>query len=152
MKIFMTVFCLTVLTTDCASTKAGLSKVKPKAENNVFIYKKYSRGFYNEFHIGEEKITSYLNYQKTEISEKSTAKKDWEYCLKLLKDIDLKNFSDLKAPSDLRQTDRVLHGVLTLKIKEKDFIASCHFDHGNPPEKIKVLVEHLLDISGAESH
>ena len=72
----MTFFCLTVLTTDCASTKAGLSKVKPKAENNVFIYKKYSRGFYNEFYIGEEKITSYLNYQKTEISEKSTGKKD----------------------------------------------------------------------------
>ena len=43
--------------------------------------------------IGEEKITSYLNYQKTEISEKSTGKKHWEYCLKLLKDIDLKNFS-----------------------------------------------------------
>lgn len=152
MKIFITVFCLTVLATDCASTKAGLSTLEPKAEKTVFIYKKYTRGFYNEFHIGEEKITSYLNYQKTEISEKSTGEKHWEYCLKLLKDIDLKNFSYLKAPSNLRQTDRVLHGVLTLKIKEKDFIASCHFDHGNPPEKIKVLVEHLLDISGAESH
>lgn len=152
MKIFITVFCLTVLATDCASTKAGLSTLEPKAEKTVFIYKKYTRGFYNEFHIGEEKITSYLNYQKTEISEKSTGKKHWEYCLKLVKDIDLKNFSYLKAPSNLRQTDRVLHGVLTLKIKEKDFIASCHFDHGNPPEKIKVLVEHLLDISGAESH
>jgi hypothetical protein len=143
---------LTVLATDCASTKAGLSTLEPKAEKTFFIYKKYTRGFYNEFHIGEEKITSYLNYQKTEISEKSTGKKHWEYCLKLLKDIDLKNFSYLEAPSNLRQTDRVLHGVLTLKIKEKDFIASCHFDHGNPPEKIKVLVEHLLDISGAESH
>jgi|TARA_B100001063_G_scaffold229143_1_gene241117 hypothetical protein len=152
MKIFITVFCLTVLATDCASTKAGLSTLEPKAEKTFFIYKKYTRGFYNEFHIGEEKITSYLNYQKTEISEKSTGKKHWEYCLKLLKDIDLKNFSYLEAPSNLRQTDRVLHGVLTLKIKEKDFIASCHFDHGNPPEKIKVLVEHLLDISGAESH
>ena len=152
MKIFITVFCLTVLATDCASTKAGLSTLEPKAEKTFFIYKKYTRGFYNEFHIGEEKITSYLNYQKTEISEKSTGKKHWEYCLKLLKDIDLKNFSYLEAPSNLRQTDRLLHGVLTLKIKEKDFIASCHFDHGNPPEKIKVLVEHLLDISGAESH
>tara|TARA_B100001059_G_scaffold100045_2_gene99681 strand:+ start:2092 stop:2550 length:459 start_codon:yes stop_codon:yes gene_type:complete len=152
MKIFITVFCLTVLATDCASTKAGLSTLEPKAEKTFFIYKKYTRGFYNEFHIGEEKITSYLNYQKTEISKKSTGKKHWEYCLKLLKDIDLKNFSYLEAPSNLRQTDRVLHGVLTLKIKEKDFIASCHFDHGNPPEKIKVLVEHLLDISGAESH
>ncbi len=152
MKIFITVFCLTVLATDCASTKAGLSTLEPKAEKTCFIYKKYTRGFYNEFHIGEEKITSYLNYQKTEISEKSTGKKHWEYCLKLLKDIDLKNFSYLEAPSNLRQTDRLLHGVLTLKIKEKDFIASCHFDHGNPPEKIKVLVEHLLDISGAESH
>ena len=152
MKIFITVFCLTVLATDCASTKAGLSTLEPKAEKTFFIYKKYTRGFYNEFHIGEEKITSYLNYQKTEISEKSTGKKHWEYCLKLLKDIDLKNFSYLKAPSNLRQTDRVLQGVLTLKIKEKDFMASCHFDHGNPPEKIKVLVEHLLDISGAESH
>jgi hypothetical protein len=98
MKIFITVFCLTVLATDCASTKAGLSTLEPKAEKTFFIYKKYTRGFYNEFHIGEEKITSYLNYQKTEISEKSTAKKDWEYCLKLLNDIDLKNFSDLKAP------------------------------------------------------
>ena len=57
MKYLITIFCLTLLNTDCASTKAGLSKIKPKAENNVFIYKKYSRGFYNEFHIGEEKIT-----------------------------------------------------------------------------------------------
>ena len=152
MKYLITIFCLTLLNTDCASTKAGLSKIKPKAENNVFIYKKYSRGFYNEFHIGEEKITSYLNYQKTEISEKSTAKKEWEYCLKLLNDIDLQNFSDLKAPSNLRQTDRVLHGTLSIEIFEKDFTASCHFDHGNPPEKIKALVEHLLHISGAESH
>ena len=152
MKIFITVFCLTVLATDCASTKAGLSTLEPKAEKTFFIYKKYTRGFYNEFHIGEEKITSYLNYQKTEISEKSTGKKHWEYCLKLLKDIDLKNFSYLEAPSNLRQTDRVLHGVLTLKITEKDFISSCHFDHGTPPEKIKVFVEYLLHISGAESH
>ena len=152
MKIFITAFCLTLLTTNCSSNKARLSTLKPKIENNVFIYKKYSRGFYNEFRIGEEKITSYLNYQKTEISEKSTVEKDWEYCLKLLNDINLNNFSDLKAPSNLRQTDHVLHGVLTIKIKEKDFTASCHFDHGNPPEKIKVLVEHLLYISGSESN
>ena len=150
MKIFITFFCITLLTTDCASTKARLTNLKPKVENKVFIYKKYSRGFYNEFHIEEEKITSYLNYQKTKIFEKSTAEKDWEYSLKLLNDINLKNFSDLKAPSNLRQTDGVLHGVLT--IKEKDFIASCHFDHGNPPEKIKVLVEHLLYISSGESN
>ena len=150
MKIFITFFCMTLLTIDCASTKARLTTLKPKVENKVFIYKKYSRGFYNEFHIEEEKITSYLNYQKTKISEKSTAEKDWEYSLKLLNDINLKNFSDLKAPSNLRQTDGVLHGVLT--IKEKDFITSCYFDHGNPPEKIKVLVEHLLYISSGESN
>ena len=151
MKYLITIFCLTLLNTYCAPNKTKLGALLPKAENTVFIYKKYSRGFYNEFHIGEEKIISYLNYQKTKVSEKITEKKDWEYCLKLLNNIDLKGFSDLEAPSNLRQTDRVLHGTLSIEISEKDFTASCHFDHGNPPEKIKALVEHLLHISGAES-
>jgi hypothetical protein len=151
MKYLITIFCLTLLNTDCAPNKTKLGALLPKAENTVFIYKKYSRGFYNEFQIGEEKIISYLNYQKTKVSEKSTEKKDWEYCLKLLNNIDLKAFLDLEAPSNLRQTDRVLHGTLSIEIFEKDFTASCHFDHGNPPERIKALVEHLLHISGAES-
>ena len=152
MKYIITIFCLTLLNTDCAPNKTKLGTLSPKAENTVFIYKKYSRGFYSEFHIGEEKIISYLNYQKTKVSEKITEKKDWEYCLKLLNNIDLKGFSDLEAPSNLRQTDRVLHGTLSIEIFEKDFKASCHFDHGNPPKKIKALVEHLLHISVAKSH
>jgi|TARA_B100001093_G_scaffold181251_1_gene173991 hypothetical protein len=151
MKYLITFFCLTLLNTDCTSNKLRLEALS-KAKNTIFIYKKYSRGFYNEFQIGEEKITSYLNYQKTKFSEKKTGKKNWEMCLKLLKDIDLTGFSDLEAPSNLRKTDRVLHGTLSLEVHEKDFTGSCHFDHGNPPKKIKALVEHLLHISGAESH
>ena len=151
MKYLITIFCLTLLNTDCASNKVRVGAQFPEAENTVFIYKKYSRGFYNEFHIEKEKITSYLNYKKTKFSEKSIEKKDWKYCLKLLNNIDLKGFPYLEAPSNLRQTDRALHGALSIEIFEKDFTTSCHFDHGNPPEKIKALVEHLLHISGAET-
>ena len=71
MKYLITFFCLTLLNTDCTSNKLRLEALS-KAKNTIFIYKKYSRGFYNEFQIGEEKISSYLNYQKTKFSEKKT--------------------------------------------------------------------------------
>ena len=55
MKIFMTVFCLTVLTTDCDSTKVGLSTLKPKVENNVFIYKNTPEASTTSFTLEKKK-------------------------------------------------------------------------------------------------
>ncbi|MDG1778275.1 MAG: hypothetical protein P8H23_02900 [Flavobacteriaceae bacterium] len=146
MKTLLTFVCFTLLSTQCVSKKATNKQVDPNAKEVVFIYKYYTRGFYKEHHMNQEKIKTFLDYSKTKFTEKDVIPMDWTNALDLLTKIDLKEFENLEAPSSLRHTDRVQHGELTIKINNTTF-RSRNFDHGNPPKKIKSIVAQLLSMS-----
>ena len=146
MKTLLTFICFTLLSTECVSKKALDNQVDPITKEVVFVYKYYTRGFYKEHHVAQEKIITFLDYGKTKFTEKEVIPMDWANAIDLLTKIDLTAFENLEAPSSLRHTDRVQHGELTIKINNTTF-RSRNFDHGNPPEKIKSIVTQLLTMS-----
>ena len=147
MKFLVSYLCFTMLNAQCASIKTVFNNTTSNKKNTIFIYKQYSRGFYKEVHISASKAKTYHNHQKTEITEKALSQKEWEQCFVLSKTINLSELETFKAPSNLRQTDRVHHGELIVENGTYNIKSRCFFDHGNPPTEIKLLVDHLLHIS-----
>ena len=151
MKTLLSFICLALLSTECVSKKTLDNQVDPNNKEIVFVYKYYTRGFYKEHHVGQEKIITFLDYAKTKFTEKDVIPMDWANAINLLTKIDLTAFENLEAPSSLRHTDHVQHGELTIKINNTTF-RSRNFDHGNPPEKIKSIVTQLLTmIEGSQN-
>ena len=146
MKFLFTLICFAFVNTQCASKRIKSSEKITENKKAVFIYKHYTRGFYKEHHIKEDKILTYLDYQKKQFTEKEITPMYWAKCLALLTKIDLDEFVKLEAPSGLRHTDKVQHAELTIKINNTTF-SSRSFDHENPPNDIKSLVNHLLYLS-----
>ena len=147
MKFLISYLCFTMLSVQCASNKTVDDNTTSNQKNTIFIYKQYSRGFYKEVHISASRVKTYHNYQKTEITEKALSQKEWEQCFELSKTVNLSELETIKAPSNLRQTDRVHHGELIVENGTNNIKSRCFFDHGNPPTEIKLLVDHLLHIS-----
>ena len=146
MKFLFTLICFVFVNTKCASKRIKSSENITENKKAVFIYKHYTRGFYKEHHIKEDKILTYLDYQKKEFTEKEMTPMDWAKCLELLTKIDLVGFEKFEAPSDLRFGDAAQNAELTIVINNTTF-KSRGFDHGNPPKEIKPLVNHLLYLS-----
>lgn len=146
MKLMLSLLCFTFLNTQCATKNINDLGTTSDDKNAIFEYKYYTRGFYKEHHISEEKIITYLDYKKEKFVEKKITPLDWAKCLELLTQIDFDGFENLNAPSGLRHTDKVQHAELTLKINNSTF-KSRAFDHGNPPKDLKSLVDHLLYLS-----
>ncbi|MEC8537098.1 MAG: hypothetical protein VXY75_06915 [Bacteroidota bacterium] len=147
MKFLISYLCFAMLSVQCASNKTVDDNTTSNQKNTIFIYKQYSRGFYKEVHISASRVKTYHNYQKTEITEKALSQKEWEQCFALSKNVNLGELETIKAPSNLRQTDRVHHGELIVENGTYNIKSRCFFDHGNPPTEIKLLVDHILHIS-----
>jgi hypothetical protein len=126
----------------CASKKSAINETL-QDDSIAFVYKQYTRGFYREYHIKKNTITSYIDYKKTSSETQKTIPMDWATCLELLTALDLNAINALNAPSDLRRTDKVHHAEITITIHPNTF-RSSNFDHGNPPKAIKPLVDHLV--------
>lgn len=146
MKLLLSFFCFTILSTQCISKKSSHQKRDFITEEVVFIYTYYSRGFYKEHQLSSEKMITYHDGNKTKFTEKTVIPMDWAKSLDLLIKLDLKRFENLEAPSHFRKTDRVPYAELTLKINNTAF-RSLSFDHGNPPKQIKALITQLLYMS-----
>lgn len=149
MKFLLTFFCITILSTQCVSNKLH------KQSNNdnrkvVMVYKYYTRGYYKEHHVQQNKVKTFLDYAKSKFTYREVVPIDWAKALDLLNRIDFKEFENLEAPSNDRHTDQVQHGELTIKINTSTF-RSRSFDHGNPPDQIKALVTHLLYMSEGDA-
>ena len=59
MKTLLTFICFTLLSTECVSKKALDNQVNPNTKEVVFVYKYYTRGFYKEHHVKQEKIITF---------------------------------------------------------------------------------------------
>ena len=147
MKFLISYLCFTMLSVQCASNKTVDDNTTSNQKNTIFIYKQYSRGFYKEVHISASRVKTYDNYQKTAITEKALSQKEWEQCFALSKNVNLSELETIKAPSNLRQTDRVHHGELIVENGTYNIKSRCFFDHRNTPTEIKLLLDHLLHIS-----
>lgn len=134
MKLIFNSLLLFLIFNSCAAQK-----------NNTLIlnYEAHTRGNSVKISVDSEKVI-FTNFESEKTYPINTKK--WKEIQNLVKNIDLNSIRDLKAPSIKSHTDAAL--IASLKITEGDkFYESSTFDHGNPPKKLKVLVDKLFELA-----
>ncbi|NMH86928.1 hypothetical protein [Flavivirga algicola] len=115
-------------------------------QNTLLIeYSARSRGIYKNIKINKKTI-SIINKREAAVFTKPCSKAHWDSLLKVLKPIDVKNISHLKAPSQNRFFDGAAIARLKIVYNGNTYETQA-FDHGNPPEEIAALVKEILSIS-----
>ena len=145
MKLLFTCFTLIVIACNSAKTSNDNSLKEFEQHKLSLIYQAHTRGFFEEISISEKLVVLFKDYEKLKPINGTISAKEWETCIDLVNAIDLKSISQLTAPSNLRQTDRVPFAHLSI-IKKGDTIKSSDFDHKNPPKELKALVDLILSI------
>lgn len=108
-------------------------------------YQITSRGIFEYIHISESTIYYSTDRGLKSVHNYSNNKDDWAEINTLIEAIDLESLRKLEAPSNNRATDTVAEATLTIKMGDVLHISPA-FDHGNPPEDIKALVNKVLSI------
>ncbi len=72
-------------------------------------------------------------------------KSQWDEIKELISKIDVDEIENLEAPSNGSHTDRALVATLSITIGDKTY-ESVNFDHGNPPNELKKLIDKLFEI------
>ena len=145
MKLLITCFTLIVIACNSAKTSNDNSLKELGQHELTVIYQAHTRGFFEEISISEKLVVLFKDYEKLKPINGTISAKEWKACIDLVNAIDLKSISQLTAPSNLRQTDRVPFAHLSI-IKKGDTIKSSDFDHKNPPKELKALVDLILSI------
>jgi len=145
MKLLIT--CLTLIVLACNSAKTpNDNSLKELGQHELtVIYQAHTRGFFEEISITEKSVILFKDYEKLKPITGTISAKEWKICIDLVEAIDLKSISQLTAPSNLRQSDRVPFAHVSI-IKKGDTIKSSDFDHKNPPKELKELVELIISI------
>ena len=73
------------------------------------------------------------------------SKGQWNEIKELVSEIDVDEIENLKAPSNGSHTDRALVATLSITIDNETY-ESVNFDHGNPPNELKKLIDKLFEI------
>ena len=109
-------------------------------------YEMYSRGSSTTINISPEKIEVISTGLKSDKTSMKLKKEEWDGLVETIKVLDIEKLKDLEAPSDLRASDASPHAVLKLS-KNDTVFETKNFDHGNPPQSIRPLVQAILRLS-----
>ena len=71
---------------------------------------------------------------------------EWDALLSQIEAIELKKLNNMESSTSWQEVDRAPMAGLVVKTMEKKF-ESPSFDHGNPPEEIRPLVDALLELA-----
>jgi len=93
------------------------------------------------------KVTStQVNYKDIEKTiETKTNSNLWEEITTIVKQINLTEIEDFSPPTSDRNVDAALHATLSISIDNLTY-ESQTFDHGNPPDELKSIVEALFKV------
>lgn len=113
---------------------------EPKMDINAIQieYLAYTRGFYTKIKV-EKKIAKIFNDRNEKPIEIKISDQDWETLGAIVKEIDIDEIENLKAPTEKRFYDGAAIAHIKVTYKEKIY-ESAAFDHGAPPLEIKELV------------
>ena len=126
-----------------------------KAENNnqdniTFEYTAISRGFYLTVYISNiDNMLLVTKHRDMKPAKQTYSKEDWDKLIYEMNTLDIKELETIQAPTKAHQYDGA--AIATLKITvNQNVYSTMAFDHGNPPEKIKELVNNLISFSEKE--
>lgn len=114
-------------------------------DNLSIEYTASSRGTYKQIIINKKTISTATKRGEKPVS-KNCNTEDWDHIIKNLKSIEVKNISDIEAPSKAFQYDGAALAILKIHYNDETY-ESSPFDHGNPPKEIAELVKEILSIS-----
>lgn len=116
-------------------------------EDTVIEYSASTRGFYQKITIKDQMVTVSKDKAGNDkpiaikISEST-----WKELVSSYKILDLANLSKLNAPTEKRFHDGA--AIANLKItNNKQIYETTSFDHGFPPQEIKLLVNIIVSLA-----
>ncbi len=116
-----------------------------KLSDIILTYEANTRGFYEKIWVKHGQLSFTNDRLAKAVETHPVSKNDMKILLDYTEEIDPKSLPDLEAPSKAFQYDGA--AIATLKIENsKDSYITSAFDHGNPPQAIKALVEKLLSV------
>lgn len=137
MKLFAMIFLSVFLVKSCSS------QTQNDMKDAVLEYTANTRGFYQKITVQNQMVTISKDRSgndkpvATKISDKN-----WKELVSYFEAVELDSLATLKAPSEKRFHDGAAIANLKIVYKDKTYETSA-FDHGNPPEAIKKLVDKI---------
>ncbi|MDY8135286.1 DUF4377 domain-containing protein [Aquimarina sp. 2201CG5-10] len=127
-----------------------LSKEKDQSSSQKKLknisYQALSRDSFLYIEVDENNIKKTSDRDLKNFQSIKCSEKDWNTILSLIKQVNIKEIHQLKAPSQKRLFDGAPHGLLKITLDNKTY-PSNGFDHGNPPQIITPLINHILTLS-----
>ncbi|OIQ15614.1 MAG: hypothetical protein BM557_11220 [Flavobacterium sp. MedPE-SWcel] len=143
-KVVSLLVLVTLLVTSCASKKKiaadAITKIEYSAvtrgSSKGITFEKYSFTGTSSRQGGD------INVGKGPISEEY-----WNELSVIANKLDLGNLDKIKPPSTKHQYDAAFGAHITITTTTNTH-QTLTFDHGNPPEELKPLIEKMAEISG----
>lgn len=140
MKItFLTFLMLFLTTSEC-------SKQQEKMNVSSLSYETFTRGSSSIYTITPDTIRVKSTGLNSNENSNSITEAEWNSLLTIIQNIKVSGINQLKAPTDSRASDAALHAILSVR-KNDTLYKTNSFDHGNPPEEVKPLVEAILRLA-----
>lgn len=124
----------------------GANKSEKNSCPSSILYKVETRGLYVNIALNKSTITIEKDSNKENSKTIDLDKNYWAQICSMVEKINLKNIKNIKPASEGRFSDRAAIAKLKIEFQDKVY-ESNNFDHGNPPEKLKELIETILALS-----
>lgn len=126
---------------------------KHKEEENAALvsvaYKAMTRGTQKEILITSNSYTDVTVRRGEEIKGKgSVMPEQWKAIVTEASTLDYSNLKNIPAPSVKHQFDGALAANIIITTADSTY-QSVTFDHGNPPARLKPLINAMAEISGS---
>ncbi|WP_299526351.1 hypothetical protein [uncultured Lutibacter sp.] len=116
-------------------------KAQTNLETMIVNYNAATRGSSIKYEVTSSKLY-YKDIENT--IETKTTSKFWEEITTIVEQINLSEIENFNPPTSDRNVDAALHATLSITIGNQIY-ESQTFDHGNPPEELKSLIETLFN-------
>lgn len=126
-------------------------KIESKNQDNItFEYSARSRGYYLTVYVSNiDNMLLVTKHQDMKPARQTYSQEDWGKLISEMNTLELKSLETMEAPSKAHQYDGAAIASLKITVNENSY-QTMSFDHGNPPEKIKELVNTLISFSERE--
>ncbi|MBT8260829.1 MAG: META domain-containing protein [Flavobacteriaceae bacterium] len=136
---------VTLLEGTLKSDEEGKNTQDNTGSNYIITYNAFSRGFFRTTEF-KNNIVVFQNNRNEEPKTYACTKDDLDNIKKLLDNIPLNAIGKLEAPSKAHQYDGAPGATLIINYKGETYSTNT-FDHGNPPEELKELINFILSLT-----
>ena len=140
MKKFAAIVLLALFAVGCASA------LKKESDKISFEYEAITRGSYKKVIVKQDTVITIKDRDLKDVVTAGLKNGEWNSLLKSLESVKLEGLNKIKVPSVIHQVDAA--PIANLKVIRGDkTYQSKSFDHGNPPQEIKDVVNKIMAAS-----